>query len=59
MEIGLTLLGQCKAPFRFWNYAFDTSINLINRMPTIVLANRFPFDCLFQRFIDYQFFAYF
>ena len=26
IETGLTLLGQCKAPFRFWNYAFDTLV---------------------------------
>jgi len=47
VETGLTLLGQCKAPFRFWNYAFDTSVYLINCMPTLVLDNRSPFDCLF------------
>jgi histone deacetylase 1/2 len=55
VETGLTLLGQCKAPFRFWNYAFDTSVYLINRMPTLVLANQSPFDCLFQRPPAYHF----
>jgi len=55
VETGLTLLGQCKAPFHFWNYAFDTSVYLINRMPTLVLDNRSPFDCLFQRSPDYHF----
>jgi len=55
VETGLTLLGQCKAPFRFWNYAFDTSVYLINRMPTLVLDNRSLFDCLFQRSPDYTF----
>jgi histone deacetylase 1/2 len=59
VETGLTLLGQCKAPFRFWNYAFETSVYLINHMPTLVLANRSPFDCLFQRSPDYHFFVYF
>jgi len=37
VETGLTLLGQCKALFRFWNYAFDTSVYLINRMPLLFL----------------------
>jgi histone deacetylase 1/2 len=27
VETDLTLLGQCKAPFCFWNYAFDTSVH--------------------------------
>jgi len=55
VETGLTLLGQCKAPFRFWNYAFETSVYLINCMPTPVLAYRSPFDCLFQRSPNYHF----
>jgi len=55
VKTGLTLLGQCKAPFRFWNYTFETSIYLINRMPTPGLAHRSPFDCLFQRSPDYHF----
>jgi histone deacetylase 1/2 len=55
VETGLTLLGQCKAPFRFWNYAFETSVYLINRMPTPVLAHCSPFDCLFHRSPDYHF----
>ena len=55
VETGLTLLGQCKAPFCFWNYAFDTSVYLINHMHTLVLDNRSPFDCLFQRSPDYHF----
>ena len=55
VETGLTLLGQCKTPFRFWNDAFETSVYLINRMPTPILAHRSPFDCLFQRSPDYHF----
>jgi len=55
METGFTFLGQCKALFCFWNYAFDTSVYLINRMPTFVLTNRSSFDCLFQRSPDYHF----
>jgi len=37
VETGLTLLGQCSAPLQFWNYAFESSVYLINRMPTLVL----------------------
>jgi histone deacetylase 1/2 len=55
VETGLTLLGQCKAPFCFWNYAFDTSVYLINHMHTLVLDKQSPFDCLFQGSPDYHF----
>ena len=37
IETGLTLLGQCKDPLKFWCYAFETSVYLINRMPTSIL----------------------
>jgi histone deacetylase 1/2 len=40
VETGLALLGQCKAPFLFWNYVFETSVYLINRMPTPIVAHR-------------------
>jgi len=55
VETGLTLLGQCKAPFRFWNYAFETFVYLINHMPTPILAHCSPFDCLFHRSLHYHF----
>jgi len=55
VETELILLGECKAPLWFWNYGFETSVYLINRMPTLVLANRSSFDCLFQRSPDYHF----
>jgi hypothetical protein len=57
METGLTFLGQCKAPLRIWNYAFETSVYLINRMPTFVLVNESPFEYLFQRSPDYHFYV--
>jgi len=40
IEIGLTLLGQHSVVLQFWNYAFESSVYLINRMPTLVLQNQ-------------------
>jgi hypothetical protein len=49
----LTLLGQCSALLQFWNYTFESSVYLINYMPTLVLQNQSPFECLFNRTSDY------
>jgi len=32
VKTGLKLLGQCSAPLLFWNYAFESSVYLINRL---------------------------
>jgi histone deacetylase 1/2 len=55
VETGLTLLGQCSAPLRFWNYDFESLVYLINRMPTLVLQNKYLFECLFRRPPNYNF----
>jgi hypothetical protein len=55
VEIGLTLLGQCKAPLKFWSYAFETSIYFINRMLTLVLNYKTPFESLFKSTSYYSF----
>jgi hypothetical protein len=49
VETSLTLLGQCKAPLKFWTYAFKTSVYLINHMPTLVMRNKSPFECLLRQ----------
>ena len=55
VEIGLTLLGQCKAPLKYWSYEFENSVYLINRMPTTVLNHKTPFECLLKTTPDYAF----
>ena len=55
VETGLTLLGQCHAPLKYWSYAFESSVYLINRMPTPVLNNKTPFECLLKSTPDYAF----
>jgi histone deacetylase 1/2 len=55
VETGLTLLGQCKAPLKYWSYDFESSVYLINRMPTAVLNHKTPFECLLKSTPDYAF----
>jgi histone deacetylase 1/2 len=55
VETGLTLLGQCHAPLKYWSYAFESSVYLINRMPTPVLNYKSPFECLLKSSPDYAF----
>jgi histone deacetylase 1/2 len=55
VETGLTLLGQCKAPLKYWSSAFESSVYLINRMPTPVLNHKTPFECLLKSTPDYGF----
>ncbi|GJS63973.1 retrovirus-related pol polyprotein from transposon TNT 1-94 [Tanacetum coccineum] len=55
VEIGLTLLAQACVPQRFWHYAFDIAVYLINRMPSRTSTNKSPFEHIFKRSPDYSF----
>ncbi|GJU34419.1 putative RNA-directed DNA polymerase [Tanacetum coccineum] len=55
VETGLTLLAQACVPQRFWHYAFDTAVYLINRMPSRTSTNKSPFEHIFKRSPDYSF----
>ena len=59
VKTSLTLLGHCKTPLKLWNYAFETSIYLINCMSTPVLRNKSPFECLFHQPPNYAFLCVF
>ncbi|KAJ9561084.1 hypothetical protein OSB04_006244 [Centaurea solstitialis] len=48
VETGLTLLAHSHVPHRFWNYAFDTVVYLINRMPSRTTSSLSPFQHLFS-----------
>lgn len=54
-KTGLTLLAHGSVPKKYWHFAFDTSVYLINRMPTSVLHDQSPFQVLFNQSPDYCF----
>ncbi|KAJ0612890.1 putative RNA-directed DNA polymerase [Helianthus annuus] len=55
VETGLTLLAQSGVPSRFWHFAFDTAVYLINRMPSRNNDRLSPFEHLFKRKPDFSF----
>jgi hypothetical protein len=48
VETGLALLAHASAPLKFWDEAFTTATYLINRLPTHVIDNLCPLECLFK-----------
>jgi hypothetical protein len=54
VETGLALLAQSKLPTFYWVDAFNTSVYLINRMPSPVLQNKCPYSKLLQKNPDYS-----
>nr|XP_043631213.1 uncharacterized protein LOC122602692 isoform X1 [Erigeron canadensis] len=48
VETGLTLLAQSHVPTKYWHFAYDTAIYLINRMPSRTNHIISPFEQLFH-----------
>ncbi|KAJ0522439.1 putative RNA-directed DNA polymerase [Helianthus annuus] len=55
VETGLTLMAQAHVPQRFWHFAYDTAVYLINRMPSRNNSNISPFEHLFKHKPDFSF----
>ncbi|KAJ0700404.1 putative RNA-directed DNA polymerase [Helianthus annuus] len=55
VETGLSLLAHSTMPQRFWHFAFETAVYLINRLPSRVSSNKSPFEHAFLRKPDYSF----
>lgn len=55
VEIGLTLLKNAFLPVKFWDYAFQTPVYLINRLPSPITSNESVYSILFQKSPDYKF----
>lgn len=55
VETGITLLANSCLPFKYWHFAFDTAVFLINRMPSTVSNSKSPFECIYAKPPDYSF----
>ena len=53
VKTGFTLLHDTSLPFSYWPHAFQITSYLINRQPTSLLQNRFPFEALFGKKPNY------
>jgi hypothetical protein len=54
VETCLTILATSSAPISFWDSAFETTVYLINRLPSKVTKQKSPFAKLFQISPDYK-----
>ncbi|KAD3069268.1 hypothetical protein E3N88_37148 [Mikania micrantha] len=55
VETGLTLLAHSNVPKRFWHFAFDTAVYLINRMPSRTNFSLSPFEQVFHHTPNFSF----
>ena len=46
-------------PHRYWHFAFETAVYLINRLPSPTIDNHTPFFLLYRSHTDYKFLKYF
>uniref|UniRef100_A0A803P4A9 Integrase catalytic domain-containing protein n=1 Tax=Cannabis sativa TaxID=3483 RepID=A0A803P4A9_CANSA len=54
-ETGMTLLAQSGLQLSYWWHAFQHATYVINRLPSPVLGNDSPYNCLFHKEPDYGF----
>ncbi|KAD6794413.1 hypothetical protein E3N88_05309 [Mikania micrantha] len=55
VETVLTLLAHSNVPKRFWHFAFDTAVYLINRMPSCTNLSVSPFEQVFHHTPNFSF----
>ncbi|OMO68753.1 Integrase, catalytic core [Corchorus capsularis] len=44
VETSLTILHNASMPLKFWPYAFQAAVYLVNRLPSKVLSNKSPYE---------------
>jgi histone deacetylase 1/2 len=54
VEVGLALLANASMPLKFWDEAFLTATYLINLVPSKVINNTSPVECLLETKPDYK-----
>lgn len=54
METAITLLQNANLPSKFWTYACQTAIYLINRVPSSIIQNKSPLESLYYKIPDIQ-----
>ncbi|CAN1263655.1 Retrovirus-related Pol polyprotein from transposon TNT 1-94 [Linum perenne] len=54
LNVARALLFQSSLPIKFWGYAVNHSVHLINRLPTPVLNGRTPFEVLTSKTVSYD-----
>lgn len=55
VETGLALLAHGSVPQKYWHFAFETAVFLINRLPSLVSRGLSPYEFLFHKKPDYLF----
>lgn len=55
VDIGLALLAHSGTPFKYWEYAFETAVFLINRLPSTSLQNQILLTLLYKHQPDFSF----
>lgn len=53
VEAGLTL-AHAQLPMKYWDHDFLTTVSLMNRLPTLVLEHKSPFQVLYNKIPDYK-----
>ena len=55
VEIGLSLLAHTSIPLKYWSFAIQSALYLINRLPSSVLNFSFPYKTLYHCLPNYSF----
>ena len=55
VETSLALLAHAFVPKKYWHFAFETTVYLVNRKPSPVSNHLSPYEFLFNKWPDYNF----